>query len=262
MHQFDFKMTTEDQNIGTVYLPYIDSKSLPVIIYCHGWGGNRQVGPPLDFILDRAMKENIALVTFDFFGCGDTGGEYGLMTYARWKQNLKSIYSWVKQQPFACKNKIGCYAVSSGSTAALRFAAENDKIAFVISVGTCISTHIGMKVGGPQKLMMDNLDPLLSGGKVNLFDVPFGVDFFIDTISNAPIHTMDRIGCPVLFLQGTSDNAYRCADAKMGYDLMKSKNLNAEHIEFPGGLHGLENKAEESEKSIFEWLIPLLNVKH
>jgi pimeloyl-ACP methyl ester carboxylesterase len=261
MFAYNFRLATGDLNVGTVYLPSEAVVNIPVIIYCHGWGGNRQLWKPTQILCDRAMKEGVALVTFDFFGCGETGGSYNQMTYLRWKDNLSEIVSWVADQPFSDKDKIGCYSFSSGSTAALRLAIEDNSLAFVVSVGTCISAHIGMGSGGPAKLLVDNLNALSSSGTASIFGVDFGIDFFLDTISKAPIHSMDKINCPVLFLQGTADNAFRCADAKMAFDLMARKNpaLPA-YISLEGGTHELDNMAEKAIDIVFEWLISFINI--
>ena len=264
MFTYDFKLPTGDFNVGTVYLPRENIVNIPIIIYCHGWGGKRQLWTPTQALCDNAMNEGIALVTFDFFGCGETGGDYRDMTYSRWKNNLSEIVSWVETQPFADKTKIGCYAFSSGSTAALRMAAEDQRLAFIISVGTCISTHYGMGSGGPAKLLADNMEKLLSDGTANIFGVDFGIDFFTDSISNAPIHTMHKISCPVLFLQGTADNTFRCADAKMGYDLtiQNRSNTKTAYMPLDGGEHELDNIAEEAMKYAFNWLIPIISWNH
>jgi len=251
---FDFQVANGDQNIGTVYLPHEHAANIPVIIFCHGWGGSRQLGPPEEAIRDRAMRSGYAFVAFDFYGCGETGGDYSLMTYTRWKENLSGVYSWCANQPFADSGKIGCYSVSSGTTAALRFGAENHSIAFIVSVATCISSHIGMHQGGPAKILADCASALFSGEKKELFGTSFGVDFFIDTVSNSPIHKLGDIQCPVLFLQGLNDNPFRCADAKMGYELMRRNDLPATYIEIPGGNHCLENVIDEAMSNMFGWL--------
>ena len=260
MITYDFRLTTGDFNIGTVYLPSDDAKNLPVIVYCHGWGGRRQLWTPTQALCDNAMREGFALVTFDFFGCGDTGGDYTQMTYARWRDNLSEIVSWVESQSFSNNTKIGCYAFSSGSTAALRMAADGQRLAFIISVGTCISVHYGMGSGGPARLFADNLEKLLSGGTANIFGIDFGIDFYIDTILNAPIYSMHKISCPVLFLQGTSDNTYRCADAKIGYDLvvLNKSNTKSAYMPIDGGEHELDNMPYEAMKRAFQWLLSII----
>jgi len=253
MFTYDFQLSNDDRNIGTVYLPNKDAKNIPVIIYCHGWGASRQLWLPSEKICRKAIETNMALVTFDFYGCGDTGGDYSKMTYTRWKNNLSNVLSWVTSQSFANKDKIGCYSVSSGTTAALRLASEDNRIAFIVSVATCISSHIGMGVGGPAKIFADNYIQLHSSETREMFGVEFGIDFYIDTISKAPIHTIKKIQCPTLFLQGLADNPFRCADAKMAYQLMKKENLPVTYIELINGNHELENVFDEALCHMFNW---------
>ena len=41
--KYDFKLDCGDKNIGIVYLPDKYDDKLSVIIYSHGWGGNRSL---------------------------------------------------------------------------------------------------------------------------------------------------------------------------------------------------------------------------
>jgi len=249
MFSLEFQLATGDKNIGTVYLPDEHATGLPVMIYCYGWGGNRTLTwPGEDVLRDSAVANGYAFVAFDFYARGDTGGDPSLMSYGRWKNNLADVFAWCATQPFADKNKIGCYSSSSGSMAALRFGTENHDIAFIISVGTAIHL-IGLA-----KTLADHAAGLLAGEQHEFCGTPFGIGFFVDAVGNAPIHKMEHIQCPVLFLQGGNDSPFRCADAKMGYDLMKRKNLSATYIEIPGGDHGLENVFEEAMRHTFGWL--------
>jgi len=257
MQTIAFRLETGDKNYGEVYLPDNFTGKLPVIIYCHGWGGNRQLGPMAKVLRDRAMQLNYAFVAFDFFGCGETGGNYSFMTYTRWKENLSEIFAWCEAQPFADKNKIGCYSVSSGTTAALRFGAESHRLAFIVSVATAISIHIGMQPqGGPANILANHANELLAGEKIELFGTMFGLDFFVDTVSRAPVHTIKEIQCPVLFLQGLQDNAFRCSDARLAYDIMRRAGLPGKLIEYSEGGHGLDENgvAEQATEDLFRWL--------
>jgi hypothetical protein len=250
MVKTNFKLNRGDCNAGTVYLPDSFSGRLPVVVYSHGWGGNRNISA----VLDRLLGRELALVTFDYYGCGETGGDYSGMTYRRWKDNLRDIIGWVSEQPFADPNKTGCYGFSSGSTSAFRLAAEDDRIKFLISVGTCVSTHIGMDKGGPAKILADNLEHLRSGGTVEIFGTEFPLDFYHDTVSNAPFYTIDNVKCPTLILQGLADNLYRCADARMAHDILSRNAVPVKLVEIPGGDHWLDNAADEAGKAILDWL--------
>jgi len=255
LHTFQFSLNNPDKNVGTVYLPTSDCLNIPVIIYCHGWGGSRQLNPSTNLLMQKVTSSRKAgFVTFDFFGCGETGGDYTQMTYSRWKDNLSDIVDWVTKQSWANKERIGFFAISSGTTAALRLAMECKGLAFIISVATCISTHIGMSTGGPGKIFADHIESLMNGGTAELFGVSFGIDFFKDTISNAPIMRMNDIKCPVFFLQGEADNPFRRSDAKMGFEFMQKTNQPAKYKEIKGGDHALDNRPEECVASVMNWL--------
>ena len=60
MLTFDFKLDTRDKNVGTVYLPSKNAVDTPVIIYCHGWGGNRSLYPTAEALCDKAIKEGMS----------------------------------------------------------------------------------------------------------------------------------------------------------------------------------------------------------
>jgi len=55
-----------------------------------------------------------------------------------------------------------------------------------------------------------------------------------------------------------ADNTFRCADAKMGHDLMSYAGLKSTYIEVDGGLHGLENMADKATDITFGWIAPLI----
>jgi dipeptidyl aminopeptidase/acylaminoacyl peptidase len=255
----EFRLSRGDRNYGTAYLP--DSappNGAPVLIYCHGGGtgAGGDLGGAFAAMRDRAAAEGMVFVTFDCFAAGRTGGDYGKMTYARWAQNLSDVVDWVQEQPFSDPARIGAVGFSCGSTTALRLAARDTRLKAVCSVGSCVTVHIGMGGGGAAKRFAENRDALRAGERRSLFGVDFEEAFFLDDICNAPVHALHekKITCPVLFLQGLEDNPYRCADARLAYDLMRRAGLPAKLIEYPGGSHGLGEKAAEATEDLFGWL--------
>ena len=259
MQTIEFRLASGDKNVGEVYLPNEPVGKLPVFIRCHG-GGNgcdswlNDAGVAMR---DRALAENMAFVTFDCFAAGKTGGDYGKMTYARWVQNLSDVIDWVAAQDFADPERICMIGYSCGSTVALRAAAQDSRIKAVCSIATCATVHIGMwGQGGAAKCFVDNLDALQAGKRVALFGVEFEQAFFIDDISNAPVHALleEKVTCPVLFLQGLKDNVFRCSDARLAYDIMQRAGLPGKLIEYPEGGHGLSEVAEQVTNDLFSWL--------
>ena len=253
MKTFTFQLENNDRNHGTVYLPDNNENPLPVVVYCHGWGASQALNPSTQAVCTALLEHKAALVAFDFWGCGKTSGSYSEMSYGRWTTNLRDVFEWVAQQHWANRQKIGCFGISSGTTAALRYAIQNRDLAFVVSVATCLGSNIHMP-NGPGKQMVENWDKLLGGGSVELFGVPFKLDFFKDFIGHAPVFNLRDITCPVFFLTGADDNPFRRSDAWLGYTLMKQKGLNVRYFEIEGGNHVLDNVPDICAQEAITWL--------
>jgi pimeloyl-ACP methyl ester carboxylesterase len=254
MKIINFKLNTNDKNVGDCYLPDSFAGKLPVVIYCHGWGASKKLDKaPL--ALSKALTDlNMVMVSFDFFGAGETGGDFNQMTDARWASNLADVFNWVCEQSWADPKKIGCFGTRSGSTAALRFAEKSDKVAFVISVATCLGLYHGMHQGGPAKILVENLETLIQGGKARFFETDFDINFFKDHVTGAPIYEIQSIKCPVFFLQGADDNLYRRAEAWIGNQIMKKNSLPVKYVEIEGGDHILDKVPDECAREVVQWL--------
>jgi pimeloyl-ACP methyl ester carboxylesterase len=253
MREFNFQIEKGDKNIGTVYLPVAFEGKIPVVIYCHGWAGTRLLNPSTKSLCFALIESSAALVTFDFWGCGDTGGNYSDMSYGRWTSNLKDILEWISHQEWADCNKIGCFGISSGTTPALRLAETGSKLAFVVSVATCLGSFIDMP-NGPGKVLIDKWDALTNDETANIFEIPFKLDFFKDAVERAPVYDIRSIKCPVFFLQGKSDNVRRRSDAWIGSQLMQKYGLRVKYLEMEGGDHGLDNLPDQCAQEVIEWL--------
>jgi pimeloyl-ACP methyl ester carboxylesterase len=251
MRSIDFKLEAGDANCGTVYLPEAVTGVLPVVVYCHGWGASRKLTPVTSSLSRLLETRPAALVAFDFFGCGDTGGNYSLMTYGRWRANLADVFDWIVRQPWADPARVGCFAISSGTTAALRFAATSSLPAFVISVATCAGTHIHMP-NPPGRILVNHINELAAGRTAELFGTQFGLEFFRDFLNEAPVYNLRSINCPVFFLQGARDNPWRRADAWLGHQLLKEK--GAKYLEVEDGDHGLDSAPDTAAREAFAWL--------
>ena len=251
MSIFDFQLASNDRVCGTVYLPDDSTTPLPVVVYCHGWGGSRSLPPVVASLWRLLESEPAALVAVDFFGCGQTGGDYGQMSYGRWHTNLAEVFDWIMRQPWADPQRIGCFAISSGTTAAFRHGIASPDCAFIVSVATCIGAFIGMP-NPPGRIFAENARALLEGKTASVFGTAFSQEFFHDFLTEAPVYRLRSIVCPVFFLQGADDNPWRRADAWLGFQLLKEQ--GAKYMEIPGGDHGLDRVADIAAGAAMEWL--------
>jgi pimeloyl-ACP methyl ester carboxylesterase len=248
-----FVLPAGDHNVGDVHLPDGGSGRRPVIIYCHGWNGSKEARPTTRALLDRCLPAGLSMVSFDFFGCGATEGDYRKMTYARWMSNLEGVVDWVAAQEWADPSRIGCFAVSSGTTAALRLAAASKKVAFVISVATALGLFMDMP-NGPGRTLVEHWDTLNGGGCATVFGTEFPLEFFRDFISRAPAYDLPHVTCPVFFLQGKLDNPWRRADAWLGFKVLEASGLPVKHVELDNGGHGLDEVPDLCAEEVMGWL--------
>lgn len=256
MKRTNFRLSEGDQNAGTVYLPDHPAGPMPVMIYCHGWGGDRTLSAFPQELCSRLTDAGMALVTFDFYGCGETGGPYDQMTYGRWTENLAAVHEWVERQPWADSARIGTLGISSGTTAALRHALGRPGSAFVISIATCLGLYINMP-RSPARTFVENAEAMLVGERRNVFDIAFPEAFFRDFVEGAPVFTVASIECPVFFLQGTNDDPFRRSDAWLGKELRRTAGRPVAYREIEGGDHGMGKKAEEGASAVLDWLIDI-----
>jgi acetyl esterase/lipase len=241
-----------------VYLPERRAAPVPVLIVCLGGINDLQPSPFTIELCDRLTAAGAGVVTFDFFGMGETGGNSNDWTYGRWAANLTDVCTYVSAQAWADQNRIAALGVSGGSTAVLRCAIETRKLAAGIAVATYLGHFVTMP-NGPAKLLIDHLDSLLAGDTVEVKGTNsvvhhFGIDMLKDAISGAPIYRLHTVSCPIFFLQGGQDNVYRRSDARLGYDLLRSYDLPASYLEIEAGDHVLGNVPREGADAVLAWL--------
>jgi uncharacterized protein len=253
MHSTSFQLADGDRNVGTMYLPASPPVCGSVLIVCHGWQGDRTLTPFTTELVERLTAHGMAVVTFDFFGCGDTGGDYAEMTYGRWAEDIAAVFAEVASWDWVDATMIGCLGISSGSTAALRFARAERHVAFVISVASCLGLYINMP-RSPARTMSESLEILLAGGSAKVFDTSFPLAFFSDFVEHAPLYELQAVACPVLFLQGTEDNIWRRTDALIGNTIRQKYNMPTALVEIAGGNHGLDSRPSESVDALLDWL--------
>lgn len=253
MKRYDFQLENNDNNSGWYYLPDQYETPMPVMVHCHGWGGSRAISDSVRPLRKAVLAQKMAFVTFDFYSCG-TMKDKEFTTYERWVQNLSDMFDWIEEQEWADKDKIGCFAHSSGTIAALRFAARDKRPAFVISAASCITPQIDMERGGAGKVLAQHCETLLRGGSADMFGQQFPLPFFQDTIAHAPMFYLNQITCPVFFLQGGNDNPYRRADAFLGHLLMEHAGLQNKYLELPGGDHCLNGVEKQYCPEVIHWL--------
>ena len=244
------------QGESWLYLPEEGNGPFPVVLYCHGWGGCRDIPDTLRPLRKALLAAGCAFASFTFEGSGKNGADLlPYITYTRLTEQLNGVIEALRARPEIDAARIGCFAVSSGTVPALRLASTPGKApAFVVAVAACVSPQIDMPHGGAAKIVSEHLHDLAAGGRALLFGVPYGEAFLRDVLENAPMHTMHRVSCPVFFLQGGKDNAYRRADALLGTFLLQEAEKPVEYKELVNGGHVLNGAEDVCAEETLAWL--------
>ncbi len=265
MYKKFFRLDYGDKNFCRLYMPDKNSANISVIIYCHGWtkpiqgGGRILVGAP-KAVRDLAIKNNMAFLSFDQFGEYRTWGDNRYFTHARWGEGVKNAYDYIVNNNISKDGLIGCFGISSGTTAAFRMEQKYNKLAFNVSVATAISNNI-INPGGPRQFYLDNKELLDNGGLVKYCGKKISKLFFDDDDQNLCIEHLDKVKCPTLFLQGSLDNSRRKQDALDGYNALKEYGVHSEYFLVEGGGHGLEQKANICAEKTIDFIKRVLDIK-
>ncbi len=79
-----------------------DGKKVPMVIICHGLGGN-QNEPFISKIAADVLKEGMGVVRFDLNGHGKSDGEFINMDALNIQDDMRRVIAWTSKQPFTKK---------------------------------------------------------------------------------------------------------------------------------------------------------------
>jgi alpha-beta hydrolase superfamily lysophospholipase len=117
-----FKLNLPDRIIhGALHLPGI--KRPPCVITCHGLFSTMD-SDKFTAIADAFTMAGIAIIRFDFSGCGKSSGNISDTTISRRIAELEKVVDFSKNHP-ALGKKFGILGSSLGGYVALFFASEN-----------------------------------------------------------------------------------------------------------------------------------------
>ncbi len=210
------------------------SRLYPTIIICHGIPGSGAARPKDDPGYERLAQEftseGIAAVIFNFRGCGDSGGNFDMIG---WTRDLDAVLDVVLNKPHVDPSRVMLLGFSGGGAAAIRVAAENDKIFSLAVVGT--PSDFGIFEKDPEKIVED----FKERGIIRDQDFPKDLDRWLaGFVEIEPKRWISHFsGKHLLIIHGDADELIPVDQA---YELKERAPEGISELEIiPGGVHRL-----------------------
>jgi len=121
----------QDSCAAWFYPAAADEGARPVIVMAHGLTGTRRDG--LGPFADRFAAAGIAALVFDYRGFGDSTGEPDLFEPSRQLEDWRAAIAFARSLPDIDAGRLATFGSSLGGGNALAAAAEDPKVAAVIS---------------------------------------------------------------------------------------------------------------------------------
>ncbi|MEM0444372.1 MAG: alpha/beta hydrolase [Nitrososphaerota archaeon] len=204
----------------------------PALIMCHGFTGNRVEAHRL-FV--RAAREfcrrGLLVVRFDFWGSGESEGEFHEMTLTSEVEDLGSVLDYVSGRPEVDGGKIGVLGLSMGGAVSLIRASRDPRIRFVCTWSApadflMLAEHV--KTLYREALVSGEYVDLPSGYRVTS-------RFIQDVLSYNIVECVSKISPrPLLVVHGAKDDIVPLTHSEAIY---KSAGEPRERVVIEGGDH-------------------------
>ena len=185
------------QIVGMLHVPEQSTKH--AIILCHGLGGNKVEGNRIFVEAARKFTKNgYAALRFDFFGSGDSAGDFQDTTISHSIENLKDAIKFMRSQGFASLCVLG---LSLGAATAI-LTIVNEPVDCLITCSAVADTKKLFNARAPEIIKRNNTIGIYEhdGWIINK-------NFWKDAVKYDIVKAFSIIKIPKLILQGETDDA-------------------------------------------------------
>jgi pimeloyl-ACP methyl ester carboxylesterase len=221
-----------------------------VMILCHGFSSSK--GSTTHITLEKLFNEkNIATFRFDFFGHGESKGNFEDITVSEGMDDVLNAIKLLKKQGY---KKIGVFGSSYGGMAAF-LAAARTKDLFVLCLKCPVSDYFGKLMA---QLCYEEVEQWKQNGWTTYTSSSTGkkhklnYSFFKDPLNDKGYDAAKKITVPTLIIHGDADVTVPLEQSRKLASFIK----NAKLIIFPGCGHNFEGKDfDKSNKEFVQFVV-------
>ena len=220
-HPDQFKLAYETIDFSTAdnlilkgwFIPAVGGETEKTIILCHGWGVNRG-----DLLRDTHFlaEKGFNLFYFDFRASGESGGSLSSVGYLE-TRDFDAAYDFLKAHRQHAMERVAVFGASMGGSVAIFAAAKYPELKCLMAENTFLS----------YRRVIANWSWLRT--KVPYYPlVPLTLAFVkmklgADPEPFSPVHNIDRVKAPVMFINGDHDDIVPLHDAETLYGMCKAE---------------------------------------
>lgn len=238
---------------AVVYKPAMNKDGkCPIAILCHGFGGNKEA-ELLVGIAKKLQANGVAAICFDFYGHGESDGEFVNMTVPKEIDDAKCVYRYAMNLQYVDTTKIGIAGHSQGGVVTGMAAGDlSQRISAVVLLAPAAVLRDDAIRGNTMGTIYNPLDPpeyvLMPDGR------KLGREF-IRTAFSLPIYeTSAKYHGPACIIHGTGDRIAPYSYSERYHAIWPGSEL---HI-INGADHGFTGHANEVVDIASKYLIRFL----
>lgn len=189
---------------GVLHLPARAGRGSAAIL-CHGMESNKESEKLV--ALSRSLSERgIVSLRFDFSCAGESSGRFEEITYSGEVEDLKAAFQFMLRYHI---QKIGILGSSMGGSVALLFAAQEKRVAALVTVAAPVH---------PQKIIQGLLTQKeIQGwhrnGFIDFHGRRMSAALLVDVEKIDILKAVEKISCPVLVVHGDADGTVSVEEA-------------------------------------------------
>lgn len=207
--------------VGMLHTTDFEEKRPGVVLF-HGFTGNKIEPHRLFVNIARDLcMHNINVLRFDFYGSGDSEGEFVEMTFSGEVEDAFVAVDFLKEQECVDPNRIGILGLSMGGAVASYVAGKRDDIKSVVLVSAVADLLPLAEKIKSQYLSLE--DEMKDDEFIDYYGWQLGLDFIEELSDIHPVEVIKNFKGPALIIHGVRDEIVPLSDAYKYLDVLSRR---------------------------------------